>query len=288
MDSPWISLFAFALMLAAVGLGALIRLRWPEHHSNRETIELLQSTVLTLATFAAIVLGLLITSAKTDYDDIQNDIRSYSSTLVQLDYGLQELGPAGVPLRQQLARYAAAGIAATWTDQAPPAGDYYPRLPQIGKTGTVGSNAPILGRMLEQVDSALRALPVTTPAATRAQEGCIRLMNTAVSERWRIVEAAQGELSTPFFVMLVFWLMVIFLCFGLSAPFNHLSFMVTALSALALASALFVIIDLYTPFTGIFTVSSLPPRQGLEQMLSLPGGLPPPFPPGCNPAAPQC
>ena len=119
MDSPWISLIAFVLILAATGLGALIRRRWPEHHSNRETIELLQSTVLTLATFAAIVLGLLITSAKTDYDAIENDIRNFSSTLVQLDYSLEQLGPQGVPLRQKLARYAAAGIAATWTDQEP-------------------------------------------------------------------------------------------------------------------------------------------------------------------------
>jgi hypothetical protein len=258
-------------------MGAVIRRRWPEHHSNRETIELVQSTVLTLATFAAIVLGLLITSAKSDYDTIENDIRSFSSTLVQLDYSLEELGPAGVPLRQQLARYAAAGIAATWTDQDPPPGDYYPRLRQAGQANAASSSAPILGQMLEQVDGALRALPIATPEQGRAQEGCIRLMNIAVSERWRIVEASQGNLSTPFFVMLVFWLMVIFLCFGLSAPFNHLSLMVTALSALALASALFVIIDLYTPYSGIFTVSSLPPRQGLAEMLSLPNGTPPPW-----------
>jgi hypothetical protein len=271
------SLIAFALMLAATALGAMIRLRWPEHHTNRETIELLQSVVLTLATFAAIVLGLLINSAKTDYDEIENDIRSFSSTLVQLDYSLEELGPAGVPLRQQLARYAAAAIAATWTDQAPPAGTYYPRLPQVEQADAVNSNSPILGQMLDQVDSALRAMPITTPAAARAQEGCIRLMNIATSGRWHIIEASQGNLSAPFFVMLVLWLMVIFLCFGLSAPVNHLSLTMTALSALALASALFVIIDLYTPYTGIFTVSSEPARQGLAEMLSLPGGTPPPW-----------
>jgi NADH:ubiquinone oxidoreductase subunit 5 (subunit L)/multisubunit Na+/H+ antiporter MnhA subunit len=172
MDSPWMSLVAFALMLAAVGLGALIRRRWPEHHSNRETIELLQSTVLTLATFAAIVLGLLITSAKTDYDDIENDIRSFSSTLVQLNYSLEELGPAGAPLRQQLARYAASAIAATWTDQAPPAGAYYPRLPRVGQADAVSSNAPILGQMLEQVDCArCRSRRRRRPALRKAASG---------------------------------------------------------------------------------------------------------------------
>ena len=97
-----------------------------------------------------------------------------------------------------------------------------------------------------------------------------------------------GSLSTPFFAVLVFWLIVIYLCFGLSAPFNHLSFIVTALSALALSSALFVIIDLYTPYSGLFTVSSVPPRAALGEMLRLPDGAPPPLPAGCNPANQAC
>jgi hypothetical protein len=97
-----------------------------------------------------------------------------------------------------------------------------------------------------------------------------------------------GSLSSPFFGVLVFWLIVIFLCFGLSAPFNHLSFTVTGRSALALASALFVIMDLYTPYTGLFTVSNLPARRALQQMLSLPKGLPPPVPAACNPATQSC
>jgi hypothetical protein len=276
MDSPWISLLAFALMLLATGLGALIRYRWPEHHSNRETIELLQSTVLMLATFAAIVLGLLTTSAKSDFDALENDIRSLSSSLVELDSSLELMGPAAIPARQQLVRYAAAAIAVTWKDEAPPPGDYYPHLPRITNL-RFNQNSPVLGQMLEQVNTMIRNVPVATPAAERQQESTLRLMNLVLSERWRAVEAAEGSVSSPFFVVLLFWLIVIFLCFGLSAPFNHLSFLVTALSALALASALFVIVDLYTPYTGIFTISSEPVRQALAQALAEPNGTPPPW-----------
>jgi hypothetical protein len=276
MDSPWISLFAFALMLVATGLGAWIRRSWPEHHTNRETIELLQSTVMMLATFAAIVLGLLITSAKSDFDGIENDIRSLSSSMVQLDFSLEQLGPAAIPARQELARYAAAGIAVTWKDQAPPPGDYYPRLPRIEHI-RFNQNAPVLGQMLEQVNGMVRDIPTDGAAAQRKMESCQRLMNIVLDERWRVVDASQGSLSSPFFVVLVFWLIVIFLCFGLSAPFNHLSLTVSALSALALATALFVIIDLYTPYTGIFTVSSLSARQALSEMLGQPDGTPPPW-----------
>jgi hypothetical protein len=287
MESPWISLAALALMLAATLLGAAIRLRWPEHHTNRETIELLQSTVMMLATFAAIVLGLLITSAKTDYDTIESDIRSFSASVVQLDYSLNELGPAGVPMRGQLARFAAASIAATWGDQKPPPGDYYPRLTG-NDAASIARASPRLGQMLEQVGGALRAMPTTDLAATRTEASALRLLNVAETERWRIVEASRGTLSTPFFIMLVFWLMVIFLCFGLSAPLNHLSLTVIALSGLALASALFVIIDLYTPYSGIFTVSSAPAREGLQQMLNLPGGTPLALPAQCRSAGATC
>jgi len=276
MDSPWIALLAFTLMLLAVGIGALIRRRWPEHHSNRETIELLQSTVLMLATFAAIVLGLLTTSAKSDFDDLENDIRSLSSSIVQLDFSLELMGPEALPARQELARYAAAAIAVAWKDEAPPAGDYYPRLPRM-TDARFNQNSPVLGQMLEQVNSMIRQVPVATPAAERQQESTLRLMNVVLAERWRTVEASEGTISSPFFIVLVFWLVVIFLCFGLSAPFNHLSVMVTALSALALASALFVIIDLYTPYTGIFTISSDPVRQALAEMLAQPDGTPPPW-----------
>jgi len=277
MDSPWVSLLAFALMLLATGAGALIRYRWPEHHSNRETIELLQTTVMMLATFAAIVLGLLITSAKQEFDSIENDIRSLSSSMAQLDASLDLLGPEAVPARQQLARYTAAAVAATWKDEAPPPGAYYPRLPRI-KDERYNQNSPVLGQMLEQVNGMIRNIPVNGATAQRELDSSLRLMNVVLSERWRSVEASEGSISSPFFVVLVFWLVVIFLCFGLSAPFNHLSFTVTALSALALASALFVIIDLYTPYTGIFTVSSVPLRQALAEMLTLPDGTPPPLP----------
>jgi hypothetical protein len=283
LESPWLCLLALAFMLAALAVGAVIRARWPEHHTNRETIELLQTTVTMLATFAAIVLGLLITSAKSDFDSINNDVRSFSSTLVQLDYSLSEMGPSEAPIRQDLARYTATAIAATWRAQPPPSGSYYPVL-QLTHTPGVSASAPILGQMLERIESDLDNQTAGSSADATRLVAARRLMNIAIAERWRTVEAAMGSLSTPFFAVLVFWLAVIYLCFGFSAPLNHVNLIALALSSLALTSALFVIIDLYTPFEGVFTVQSTPMRAALAQMLSEPGGTPPPLPnPACTP-----
>ena len=274
LQSPWISLVALALMMLAVAAGAAIRKRWPEYHANRETIELLQTTVMLLATFAAIVLGLLINSAKSDFDALDNDIRSFASSLVQLDYGLEELGPAAVPIRQDLARYAAAAIAADWHNEPPPAGDYFPRL-RASDTPGVGVNAPVLGQLLEHVSFELDAFAPASPADTRHQISAQRLMSNTISQRWKIVSASMGTLSTPFFAMLVFWMLVIYLCFGVSAPLNHINAMALFLGALALTSALFVIIDLNTPFSGVFAVDSAPLRSALDEMLRQMGGMPP-------------
>lgn len=287
LQSPWLSLLALALMLAAVFCGAVIRSRWPEHHTNRETIELLQTTVMLLATFAAIVLGLLITSAKSDFDNLENDIRSFSATLVQLDYGLEELGQDGVAIRQSLVRYAATATAAVWRDQAAPQGNYFPVLPRTHTPG-LGATTPILGQMLERTNSALQSLAPKTPEDIRRQAAAQRLMNIAIEQRWRITEASMGSLSSPFFSVLLFWTAVIYLCFGLSAPLNRINLMALTLSAMALSSAFFVIIDLYTPFSGSFTVSSEPMRAAIGEMLKQPDGLPPPWPAGCAPTASSC
>ena len=65
---------------------------------------------------------------------------------------------------------------------------------------------------------------------------------------------------------LVFWLAVVFTSFGLSAPRNLLSYAMVGLGALAIASAIYVIVDLDRPFDGIFSVSSQPLRNALTEI----------------------
>ena len=68
---------------------------------------------------------------------------------------------------------------------------------------------------------------------------------------------AAGSISTPFYIILVFWLVVVFASFGLSAPRN---------AGLSIASAIFVIIDLDRPFDGVFAASSQPLRDALTRL----------------------
>jgi hypothetical protein len=84
--------------------------------------------------------------------------------------------------------------------------------------------------------------------------------------RWRLIEEAGSSLSTPFYIVLVFWLAVVFTSFGLNAPRSLLSYTTILLGAVSIASAIFVIVDLDTPFGGIFSISSQPMRDALAQL----------------------
>ena len=77
------------------------------------------------------------------------------------------------------------------------------------------------------------------------------------------VEEAQGSISYPFDRILVGWLLIIFLCFGLIAPRNALSLVTIMLGALSIASAVLVILDLDTPFTGPIMIGSQPMRDAI-------------------------
>jgi hypothetical protein len=255
------------LMLLAAALGMRIRQDLKEHHKSVETADLLRVTVTMLVTFAAIVLGLLITSSKTSFDTANNAMQTYASTLNNLDDALQVAGPAAAPIREKLAQYTAAAIASTWATERPPSGNYYPK--DVGDTDNgVVYESVVLGNRLQELAAEISQLPSQTAVQTQTKNTCAADMSDVFKQRWATIAASQVSLSTPFFIVLVFWLVVVFLCLGLSTPLNALSAITIALSAIALASALFVVADLNGLYSGLFVISSVPMRGALAQMLS--------------------
>ncbi len=85
-----------------------------------------------------------------------------------------------------------------------------------------------------------------------------------MQSRWRLIEQTGSSISLPFYIVLVFWLAVVFGSFGLNTPRNALSYTTIALGGLSIASAIFVILELDTPFGGLFTVSSQPMRDAVS------------------------
>lgn len=255
---------AVLVLLVLLGSSAIGRAVHPllsERHRSREVTEFVQLVVVMLVTFAALVLGLLTTSVKASFDQIGNDLNGLSIELIRLDQCLREWGPETISIRQLLRTYTAAAIATTWTEEPRPPGDYYPtQLPPVHGTQL---ESPVMEDMLTRVEFGVRGLEAHDPMHRRLETTCIAQYERLMQTRWRLVEESGSSISTPFLVVLIFWLAVVFAAFGLNAPHNLLPYATIALAAVSIASAIFVIVDLDSPFTGMFTVSSEPLRHAL-------------------------
>ena len=74
------------------------------------------------------------------------------------------------------------------------------------------------------------------------------------------------SVSMPLLVVLVLWLTVIFISFGLFAPVNGTVVASLLVSALSVSGAIFLILEMYTPYTGVIQLSSGPLRAALAQL----------------------
>jgi hypothetical protein len=258
------ALLVFALLLISAGLGVWVRPLLPEEHKAHETVQLIQLVIGMLVTFAALVLGLMTASAKAGFDTESNDLRSFAADLIEFDTTLREYGGSTDEARHLLAEYTAAAIASTWPTEPAPAGDY-PR--NIGsQDNSQGLESVRLGDMLTAVGNQLRQLQTHDPLQQRTLDDALKQYRRTVDARWKIIEEAHSSISMPFLMTLTFWLCVIFLSFGLIAPRNALAWVTISLGAVSIASAIYVIVDLDTPFSGPIVVASSPMRDALVHL----------------------
>ncbi len=253
------------ILLGGSALGVFARRFLSERHRSPETNDLIRLVVTMLVTFAALVLGLLTSSVKASFDAVDTDMRGVAIQLIQLDRSLRIYGSETMPARNLLRSYTAAKIAATWADEPAPPGDYYPKNPPRSPSGEGIENTD-LGQLLTELETDLRDLHPLDPMHRQLSLTILNQFELLMRMRWKVIEESHNSISIPFYGVLTFWLVIVFASFGLSAPRNLLSYVTIMLGALSIASVIFVILDLDTPFSGLFMVSSQPMRDALAQL----------------------
>jgi hypothetical protein len=84
--------------------------------------------------------------------------------------------------------------------------------------------------------------------------------------RWMMFEQAGNFVSIPLLAVLVFWLAIIFASFGLFAPRNATALVTLFVCALSVSAAIFLIMEMYSPFRGLMQISSAPLRNALAHL----------------------
>jgi len=247
-----ISLIAFACIFGGTLLGMFLRTILPGHHVSDDSKGAVMLGTGMIATMAALVLALLIASAKGNYDTMSSELRQASSRVILLDRVMAHYGPETNEARDLLRRSIASTIKRIWPED---------NIEQAVAESTEGRVD------IETIQDKLRQLSPRNDAQRWLQSRALEISIEIAEGRWLLIEQlGQRTLPMPFFVLMVFWLTIIFASFGLFSPRNATVITVLLICALSAAGSLFLIIELDTPYQGLIKVSSAPLRNALAHL----------------------
>ena len=249
------------LLVGAAAAGHLLLPRLPERHRSRETLDTVRLVSSLVITFAALVLGLLTASVNTDFDRVGDDMNALAARIGQTNNCLASYGPEAAPIRALLHAYTAGAIASTWPEEPAPSGAY----PTDQRTGQHFENLA-LGSLLQQARVEILKLPGGDPGRQALAGVCAAEFAGISDARWRLIGEAHRSISMPFYRLLVLMLVTVFVSFGLNAPRNALAQVSILISALTIAAAVFVVLELDGPLDGVIKVPSTALRETLAEL----------------------
>ena len=249
MSALALSSLIFVLTLGGILLGALLRRALPEHHLSEDSQDVVRLGVGLITTISALLLGLLIAAAKTSYDTRSTQIAQITADFILLDSLLAEYGPEARPIREQMR----SGIG-PWVDQLW-------REKQASSATPFEANASA-----EQVYLAVHALSPQNDLQRSLQTRAAQLSDDLIQTRLILFAESGNVIPTPFLVILVLWLVIIFASFSLFSDLNVTVFTCLSLFAFSASCAIFLILELSQPFSGLMMISSEPLRHALAPL----------------------
>lgn len=246
-----VAVLTFACVFGGALAGMALRGRIPTDHLSSEAKDVVKLGSGLIATMAALVLGLLTASAKSAFDAETAAVKQTATDLILLDRTLARVGPEAGPLRKQLRQTIGDRVQAIW----PASGASAPHLE--APTASPGEN------LLSQ----LQALPAADDHQRQLLAKAAQLGEEVLKNRWLMfTQAASSSIPLPFLIVVVFWLALVFSAFGLLSGPNPTVAAVLALSALSVAGALFLILEMDSPFSGLLKISPDALHYALEQI----------------------
>jgi len=251
VSSLTIALITFVCIFIGALLGMCLSLALPEHHLSNDSKETVKLGAGLIATMAALVLGLLVGSAKSSFDAMNNGITEIGAKTIMLDRVLANYGPESKDARDAIRGTILTAMRNVWPEE---------------KGTSVHIDVVEKSRGYEGIQAAIRGFAPRTDTQRLLQSQALQISSDLAQMRWMLIEQRQKTLPTTLLVVLIFWLAMLFTSFGLFAPRNATVLAVLCISALSVSGALFLILEMNTPLEGMIKVSSAPLHKALDHL----------------------
>jgi hypothetical protein len=233
-----VGLFAFTMGL----VGLYLKQRLPERHMSMGSRDMIGAIMGLLSLLLALVLGILVGSAHQFFTSQKAQLESLGAQSLQLELAFRQYGSETEPLRQMMKMsvqeaYAAAQGDRKAYEQHFDIRDYLSRF--------------------EKWNDMVASLAPHTPQQTELLSSIRSVSASFQQNRLLMSEQLASSISWPLVVIVVGWALLLFCGFGVMSGLNLTSVVALALGALAVATAIFLILELNRPFSGLLRVPTM-------------------------------
>jgi len=248
MSPITISVVVFACVFGGALVGIFIHSRLPNERLDSDSREAVRLGMALVGTTVALVLGLLIASGKGFYDTQNSEITQLAADVVLLDKILNHYGPETKEMRDLLRSSIVRVVDVTW-----------------GRDGSDKTQVAASASGDVLFDK-IQGLTPHTDSQRFLQSEALSTVAKLSQTRLLMVAQESSSIPMPLLVVLVFWLALLFMSFGLFARPNAVVVVSLFFSALAVCAAVLLILEMYHPYAGLIQVSSAPLRAALAQL----------------------
>jgi hypothetical protein len=249
MSSLSITLVAFAIIFGGGVAGMLLRSALPNHHLRDDSRDVIKLANGLVGTMAALVLGLLVASAKGFYDAQTTEITQMSANIVYLDRGLDRYGPETKEARDALRTGVEGVLNQLWSKNL---------------EGTSRLEPTSVG--FATVYDKIEALTPTNDLQRSIRSQALNMAVSIGQTRWLMYEQGSLSVSKPMLAIMIFWLTVTFVVWGLLSAPNPTIVITMLVAALSVSGAILLLLEMYSPYEGIIRVSDAPIRAALAHL----------------------
>jgi hypothetical protein len=218
------------------------------HHLSTDAKDVVRLGTGLIGTIAALVLGLLIASAKSSYDTQSTQIKQMTANIILLDHLLGQYGSETGEVRNLLRRGVVILADRMWRENNS----------DFAKAAPFEASAASEAFYLK-----LQELSPQNDTQRSLQARAIQISTDIAQTRLLLFAQMGNSIPMPFLVVLIFWLTIIFASFSLFAQPNAIVICSLFVFALSAAGAIYLVLELGQPFAGLMQISSAPLRNAL-------------------------
>lgn len=244
----------FVVVMTGVLVGTALQSVLPKHHLSIDSKDMVKVVAGFISTLAALVLGLLVSSATSSYNARIDEVERSAAKIVLIDRSLRQYGAEAAPVRSILRDALVARAKVAWIE----------REAAAATQGASLRVPPELG--IESVRARVLALVPGNEEQRSLRAAALALVDDLMQTRWLLIEQSENRVSTPLLVVMTLWVAIIAGCLALYAPRNGTVLVVSALCALSVSAAIFLIVAMYEPFSGLMKISDAPIRAAIDYL----------------------